>query len=275
MIMRIFTLFILLFEIFHPIVAQELYIYSEPASNMPARAFGLKYSGKFLENKNTLKNEQRHGLELQFGHNKKWMTHVASTISDMYSPNVRWESFRIYSKYRLLSVDDVHKHFRAAAFGEFSSSINPVRFDELNLEGDQSGLRGGVILTQLVHKLAVSTTLSYIYSLQDRIKGIGHSHNYNAFNYSLSGGYLLYPRSYKSYNQTNFNIYLECLGSQAVDTKTAFLDLAPALQLIFTSNTKLNVGYRFQVAGNMNRMANNSFHISIERTFLNALRPPK
>ncbi|MFN5932627.1 MAG: hypothetical protein ACK42F_13680, partial [Sphingobacteriales bacterium] len=115
----------------------------------------------------------------------------------------------------------------------------------------------------------------YIYSLQDRIKGIGHSHNYNAFNYSLSGGYLLYPRSYKSYNQTNFNIYLECLGSQAVDTKTAFLDLAPALQLIFTSNTKLNVGYRFQVAGNMNRMANNSFHISIERTFLNALRSPK
>lgn len=256
-------------------VAQELYIYSEPASNMPAKAFGLKYSGKFLENKNTLKNEQRHGLELQFGHTKKWMTHLATTVSDMYSSGVRWESFRIYSKYRFLSLDDVHKHFRAAAFGELAHSVNPVKFEELNLEGDQSGLRGGIILTQLVHKLAVSSTISYLYSTQPRMQNIAHRHNYNAVNYSLSAGYLLFPRSYKSYDQTNFNIYLECLGSQAIDTKKAFLDLAPAIQWIFNSNTKLNVGYRFQVSGNMSRMANNSFHISFERTFLNALRPRK
>jgi hypothetical protein len=51
--------------------------------------------------------------------------------------------------------------------------------------------------------------------------------------------------------------------------------MAPALQFIFNSNAKLNVGYRFQLAGNMNRMANNSWLVSFERTFLNALKQRK
>jgi hypothetical protein len=48
--------------------------------------------------------------------------------------------------------------------------------------------------------------------------------------------------------------------------------MAPALQLIFNSNTKLNFGYRFQLGGTMQRMAKTSWLISIERTFLNALK---
>lgn len=98
-----------------------------------------------------------------------------------------------------------------------------------------------------------------------------HSYNYNAFNYSLSAGYLLFPRKYNGYGQTNFNLYMEMLGSRALDTQAGFLDLAPAVQFIFSSNTKLNLGYRFQVSGDMVRMAKSSFHVSIERTFLNAL----
>lgn len=271
---NIFLLFIAA-SFFYQSDAQELYVFSEPASNMPSKSFGIKYAAKFLENRSTIKNEQRHGIELEFGHNKKWMTHIATTVSDMYSPTLRWESFRLYSKIRLLSVDDVHKHFRAAAFGEIAHSRNPVRFDELNFDGDQSGIRGGFIFTQLIHKLAISSTLQYMYSLQSRIKSMSHKHNYNTFNYSLSAGYLLFPRQYKSYEQLNVNFYVECLGSKAIDTKTTYVDMAPALQLIFTSNTKVNIGYRFQLSGNMNRMANNSVHISFERTILNALRGKK
>jgi hypothetical protein len=48
--------------------------------------------------------------------------------------------------------------------------------------------------------------------------------------------------------------------------------MAPAIQLIFNSNTKLNMGYRFQLDGNMQRMAKSSWLISLERTFLNALK---
>lgn len=249
--------------------AQELYIFSEPASNMPAKAFGLKYAAKFLENQRSSKLEQRQALELQFGHTKKWMTHVGTTVSDMYSPRIRWESIRLYSKYRFLSQDQVHKHFRAAAFGEIVHSVNGPMYDELTSDGDQSNIRGGMIFTQLIHKLAISSTLSYVRSLQKHIKHTPFASH--AFNYSVSAGYLLFPKSYTSYDQTNLNLYLECLGSQALDKRRSFIDLAPALQLILNSNTKLNLGYRFQVAGDMQRMARNSLHISFERTFLNAL----
>lgn len=253
--------------------AQELYVFSEPASNMPARSMGLKYAGKFLDGSSG-SIEQRHMLEYQLGHSARWMTHVSTTMSDMYSyPRLRWESVRLYSKYRFISVDEVHKHFRAAAFGELSYSVNDPMYEELSLEGDQSGVRGGIILTQLLHKLAVSATLSYLHSLQERVKHMGiHTYNYNAFNYSLSAGYLLFPRKYTHYGQTNFNLYMELLGSRALDKGTGFLDLAPALQFIFASNTKLNLGYRFQVSGDMNRMARNSLMVSVERTFLNAVK---
>jgi hypothetical protein len=252
--------------------AQELYVFSEPASNMPARAAGLKYAAKLLDGDRG-RTEQRHMIEMQLGLSKKWMTHVSTSFSDMYSNGVRWESARIYTKYRFISIDDVHRHFRAAAFGELSYSVNYPMYDELSLEGDQSGARAGVILTQLLHKLALSSTLSYTASLQDRIQHIGiHSYTYNALNYSLSAGYLLFPRKYNGYGQTNFNLYLEMLGSRALDKQAGFLDLAPAVQFIFSSNTKLNLGYRFQVSGDMERMAESSFLISIERTFLNALK---
>lgn len=251
--------------------AQELYVFSEPASNMPAKSAGLKYAAKLLEARDGTV-EQRHMLEMQMGFSKKWMTHISTSFSDMYSRGLQWESGRIYSKYRLISVDDVHRHFRAAAFGELSYSRNAPMYDELSLEGDQSGARGGVILTQLLHKLALSTTLSYTASMQDRISHMGiHEYNYQSLNYSLSAGYLLFPRTYNGYGQTNVNLYLEVLGSRALDTRNSFLDLAPAIQFIFNSTTKLNLGYRFQVSGDMNRMADQSFHLSIERSFLNAL----
>lgn len=173
---------------------------------------------------------------------------------------------------RFISVDDAHKHFRAAAFGEASYSVNEPMYDELSLDGDQSGFRGGIILTQLLPKLAFSSTLSYTQSLYLDREIHNEHYAFKTFNYSLSAGYLLFPRQYSSYGQTNFNLYLEVLGSQGLDKKAGFVDLAPAIQFIFSSNSKLNLGYRFHVRGDILRMANNSFLISFERTFLNALK---
>jgi hypothetical protein len=48
--------------------------------------------------------------------------------------------------------------------------------------------------------------------------------------------------------------------------------MAPALQFIFNSNTKVNLGYRFQLAGDLYRMAQQGIYISAERTFLNFLK---
>jgi hypothetical protein len=259
-----------------PLRAQELYVFSEPASNMPAKALSLKYTGKFLEGYHSGKTEQRQSLAVQLGLNKQWMVRAATTVSDMYSyPATRWESFNIYAKYRFLSKDEVHKHFRAAAFMEASYSQNDLYYDELSLEGDQSGVQAGLVFTQLLHKLALSSTVSVtevIHEQRSNDNSPEGIYPYASFNYSLSAGYLLLPRKYVSYKQTNFNIYLELLGSNTLDKSLHFVDLAPAVQLIFNSNTRVNAGYRFQLSGNMHRMATESLLISVETTFLNVLK---
>jgi hypothetical protein len=53
-------------------------------------------------------------------------------------------------KYRFLSNDGMFSHFRMAAFIEGSLSRNKEMYDELSLEGDQSGIQAGLIATQLV-----------------------------------------------------------------------------------------------------------------------------
>jgi hypothetical protein len=257
------------------ILAQELYVFTEPASNMPAGSLGLKYEGKFLKGYHTDKLEQRHMLELHAGLSKKWMLDVGATMSDMYSPNIRFESVNFYTKYRFYSDDQVHRHFRAAAFVEGSWSRNNPFYDEIAFDGDQSGIRGGFIFTQLLHKLAISSTLSLSEVLHEkRFEKVAGPQLYpwQSFNYSLSAGYLLFPRNYVGFNQTNFNLYLELLGSNALDKSLYYVDLAPAIQFIFNSNTKLNAGYRFQLGGNMHRMAEESWTLSLETTFLNALK---
>jgi hypothetical protein len=97
---------------------------------------------------------------------------------------------------------------------------------------------------------------------------------YRSVNYSLSAGYLLLPREYKSYDQLNMNIYAELLGQRTLDRKTFYLDLAPSVQFIFNSNSKLNLGYRFQIKGDQHRMEK-SFLVGFEHTFFNVLKKKK
>ena len=253
--------------------AQELYVFSEPASNMPSKSVSIKQTGKWLRNVVAGRTESRHTTELMFGVNKNFMIHGAATFSDMYTRSQRFESIRTYAKYRFLTRDGMYSHFRMAAFAEASHSRNVSGFDELSLEGDQSGVQLGLIATQLLHKLAVSTTLSITESLQKGRSLPGpKTVPYQAFNYSLSAGYLVLPKKYTSYNQTNLNLYVELLGQRTYDKKNYFIDLAPAAQLIFNSQAKLNAGYRFQLGGDMNRMANKSWMLSFEWLFLNALK---
>lgn len=248
--------------------AQELYVFSEPASNMPAHSVSTKASGKFVKNRISDKIEQRYSPELMFGINKHWMLHGALSFSDMYSSAMRLESGRAYAKYRFYSDDAVHRHLRMALFGEASHSRNKKVYDELSLEGDQSGLQAGIIVTQLLNKLAVSSSLSYIYTTTERLKNIPDPRAYEGYNYSLSAGYLLFPLSYTDFRQTNMNIYGELIGQRSTDKSRYFVDFAPAVQFIFNSNLKLNLGYRFQLAGNMLRMGDRGGLIALERTFL-------
>lgn len=257
------------------VYSQELYVYTEPASNMPAKSISVKWNTQVLNSLHHDRVEQRHTPEIMFGLNKNWMVHVAGSFSDMYTTRLRWESVRLYAKYRFLSLDDVHQHFRMAAFAEVAHSVNPAFYEEVSLNGDQSGVLAGIVATQLWRKLAVSSSVSFAQVTTEKPKFIPEAYPWQALNYSLSAGYLVLPREYTSYRQTNLNVYMELLGQQTLDRKQYYVDLAPALQLIFNSNAKINLGYRFQLNSDMHRMADRSWQLSFEYVFLNALQKKK
>ena len=259
--------------------AQELYVFSEPASNMPAHSVSFKLTDHFITSDNRFNRMSNRLMpQVMLGLSKKWMVHFGTTFANMHTSDFRYESVNVYAKYRFLSKDDIHQHFRMAVFAEASATRVPFHFDEISLMGDKDGIDLGLIATQLWHKLAVSATVTHTQVLDpSRNNKVIYvpSRNYQAMSYSLSAGYLLLPKEYTDYRQTNLNIYLEMLAQQTLDRKTYYIDMAPALQLIFNSNFKVNLGYRFQTAGNMYRMANNSWQLSFERTLLNALKRKK
>lgn len=260
---------------------QELYVYSEPASNMPAYSLGTKLSSVFIGKKSGSMDRitQRYTPELMLGINKNWMVHAGTSFSDMYSSGLRWESVYVYGKYRFLSKDELHTHFRMAVFADAAYSRSPFRFDELSLQGDKSGVQLGLIATQLWGRFALSGTASHTQGLHkdrgNKSPVFSPSRIYQAMNYSVSGGYLVLPLEYKDYRQTNLNVYTEVIAQQSIDRSAYYVDLAPSVQLIFNSNAKLNLGYRFQVDGDMQRMTRNSWLLAFERTFLNALKKKK
>lgn len=250
--------------------AQELYVYSEPASNMPAKSIGFRLTHDF-------KNEDgnfviRNAPEMMVGFNKNFMIHAQGFLSNM-DGDYRLEGGSFYAKYRFLSNDEVQSHFRAAAFARVSTSKRNVPTEDINLEGDNSGAQVGLIFTQLVHKLAVSATLGYSQAFKNTDKKFtGLPEPDNMLSYSLSSGYLLLPFVYKNYNQPNFNIYLELLGKTNPNNGKSYFDLAPAVQFIINSRTRIDLGYRFQAAGNMdNRYMKNMFLVRTEFNFFSAL----
>jgi hypothetical protein len=259
--------------------AQELYPFSEPASNIPAKSVSAKLAtmyGKGMHNNRVM---QRYTPQIMFGLTKKWQLSGNITLGDMHENYFYFESARINAKYRFLSIDDVHKHFRMAAFAAASYSRNHLDHNELNLWGDQSGVQAGLIATQLWHKFALSGSVSLLEVLNEERseKVYPKQYAFESLNYSLSAGYLLFPRSYADYKQTNLNLYAELLGGRNLDWKYEkyYLDLAPSLQFIFNSTGKLNIGNRFQLSSDIYRLMKNSWMISYEHLFLNALRKKK
>lgn len=280
------------------IEAQELYVSSEPASNMPAHSLGFRLSGQWMpQNYFGLPSIYRLSPELMVGISKKSMIHVAMYGSNYYrfyqnQPNFNIEGASIYYKYRFLSLDQDHHHFRMAAFGKLAYSNNPTVYQEINLAGDNSGAMVGIVGTELLRKLALSATFSYTQSLANALKlpeiilfpnksdgypaiAGNKDPNYevlpalanSAYNYSLSAGYLTYPKKYKDYKTTNLNLYLEFLGQFQPQLQVGYIDIAPAVQLIFNSFIRLEMAYRKQLNGNMFRVDNESLNLKLEVNF--------
>ncbi|MES1221856.1 MAG: hypothetical protein ABUT20_40535, partial [Bacteroidota bacterium] len=143
--MKKFFLLILLF-IAQRSIGQELYVFSEPASNMPAHSISTKLTGHFVtDDKIYGRFTQRYMPEIMFGISKKLMIHLSTTFANMHTSNFKFESYSVYAKYRFLSIDDIHKHFRMAVFADASHTNAPFHYDEITLMGDKSGVEAGLI----------------------------------------------------------------------------------------------------------------------------------
>ena len=126
---------------------QELYVFSEPASNMPAHSLSTKLTGHFVTNDKIYgRFTQRYMPEVMFGISKKLMVHLSTTMGNMHTNNFRFESYSVYAKYRFLSTDDIHKHFRMAVFADASHTNAPFHYDEITLMGDKSGVKPASLL---------------------------------------------------------------------------------------------------------------------------------
>lgn len=251
--------------------AQELFVMTEPASNMPAKSIGVRAMNSFMYEKDGSLNY--HIMpELMWGINQKWMVHLQSFHSSRVGDGLKTEGGSLYAKYRFYSVDDIQSHFRMAAFGRYSKNRADIHQEEIETMGHNTGYEFGLIATKLKNKVAVSASASYERAL-DNLPDYKFptSQSQNAINYTLSIGRLMYPNKYKSFKQTNINFMVELLGQTLNPNGKSNLDIVPSIQFIILSQARIDIAWRKQLYSTMERTAPNGFIIKLEYTFFNLL----
>lgn len=279
------------------LLAQELFPNTEPASNIPKKTLGLRYIGEaYSDGNGYIRNVN--ALRLMYGLTPRLSIYLTGSSSNHHKKNLptdypyhntpergvfkpyAFNGMSLYVKYRFLSIDEEKSHLRMAVYAE-GSTVNTAHDEgEPRLMDDTKGFGFGYISTYLKNKFAISLTLGGIFpgkyvgyqsDVIESMPDIPTTVKYgDAFNYSLSIGHLLLPKTYNSYKQTNINVYLELMGKYFGDTKvwitpqgvpqylveTAFipsalrkgyyLDIVPGVQFIFNSNTRLDVSANFR-----------------------------
>jgi len=265
--MRIFFILFLLIHTYI-ISAQELYINSEPASLIPkgTKVVRLTNSNIFLDGSNIMGSISNAFIvtpSLSYGLSKKIMVSGSFQFANKpyeqdMMPNFGFNGFKLYSKQRILTSDKDKYHTRLSSFIKYSYHENKFMKDNLDLELQDTGFELGLIGTQLIKKLAISITSGFT-----RISNIDEKFtqgttvkwqktNVNTFKNSISAGYLLFPRKYKSYRQTNFNIYLEYITNTIItkDFPSRYnkfsSTLAPGIQFILLSRSRLDFSYKLR-----------------------------
>ena len=253
------------------VYSQELFVYSEPASNMAAKSVGIRLSNSLMKENNSSTYNYHFIPELMMAVSKNLMVHAEAFLSNRNNSLVA-EGGALYAKYRFYSQDEVHSHFRMAAYTRASVNNSDVHQAAIDLNGHNSGVETGLIATKLINKVALSTGIAYLYAA-DNGKGnkfVYGKSNRNAVGYNLSLGKLMLPKEYTSYNQTNMNLMFEMLGQTNLETGKSFIDLAPSLQLIIKSRMRLDFGYRFAVKKDLDRTASNGALLRFEYNIFNA-----
>ena len=263
-------IFFILFLLIHTYIlsAQELYINSEPASLIPkgTKVVRLTNSNIFLDGSNIMGSIGNAFIvtpSLSYGISKKIMLSGSIQFANKpyeqdMTPNFGLNGFKIYSKQRILSTDKQKYHTRLSSFIKYSYHEDKFMKDNIDIDLQDTGFELGLIGTQLINKLAISitTAITRISNIDEKFTQGStvkwQKTNLNTFKNSISAGYLLFPRKYNSYKQTNFNLYVEYLTNTILNEdfpvrydkfRSTF---APGIQFIIMSRSRLDFSYKIR-----------------------------
>ena len=306
------------------VFSQELFPLNEPASNVPKGVIGVRAFDDTFKEVNQMRN--LFGIRLMYGLLPKLSVMATASVSNHHDTNFplglashthignqttystgnfergkkypyQFTGIYLYAKYRFLTFDAEHRHFRMAVYADWSN-VN-VAHDETepNLLDDTKGYGAGLIATYLKNHLAISLTSGVIipkpfngYS-PDTANG-GSSQMVpteikygRAVKYNLSFGYLLFPRKYQTYEQGNWNIYLEFQGKSYEKAKViqygihdvqvttplleagTYIDICPGIQYIHKSNLRIDLSCRFAMKNKSYATYYPVFSFGIQRYF--------
>lgn len=263
-------IFLLLLFIFQNNYGQELFVVTDPASNIPANTLSIRMmQSVFKEQIETGYNY--HAMpEITYGLTKNLMIRSTLFVSTR-SNNLITEGASFYAKYRFFSVDDINSHFRMATFARYSFNKADIHQEEIEIMGHNTGFETGLIATQLIKKVAISSSISFEKAFDNKPDyAFPANQGNNATNYTLSIGKLMYPKKYTSYKQTNINFMLEFLGQTINQNGKSYLDAVPSVQFIINSQARIDFGYRQQLYNSMIRSAPNGVYLNLEYNFFNA-----
>ncbi len=255
--------------------AQELFINTEPASNMPTKSYGFIIGSESFAKAGSL--HTRNDLEFMYEETGNLMTHLMLHASNYYG-NYTYNNFNVYAKYRIYTDDGFKQHFRIATYAMGAFGVQRNTFADVMLDGGNSGLATGLIFTLLENRFALSSTLGAITLVPDVNAAPGITfENVRNYNYSLSAGYLIYPEHYESYKDLNVNVYVELLGKFITYNKAdpgtitaehgTILDLAIGPQLIINSIWRIDLAMRMRLISGVESFPKPSILLRYEQMF--------
>lgn len=257
--------------------SQELFVVTEPASNVPAGSVSFKLGQSRMKEKFEEGYNYHMMPEVTWGINKNIMVRASGFISNRNSSNINkdltTEGGSLYAKYRFLSTDGFHSHFRMAVFGRYSINNSDIHQEEIETMGHNSGYEAGLVVTKLIKKIAVSASLS-VEKAQDNKPNytFPESQGDIAVDYTVSFGKLMYPSTYADFKQTNINLMLELAGQTLNENQRSFLDVVPSIQFIVNSQARIDIAYKHQIYSSMLRSAPNGVYFNLQYTIFNLSR---
>ena len=270
---RSFMLIVLSFSLFQA-KSQELFLLTYPASNVPKNVMVVRGMNSFFQRIADNSISYHFMPEVMFGINKKCML-VSNVFISNENNIVNFEGASVLGQYRFYSNDEEKRHFRMAIWSRIAVNNADIHQEEIDLNGHNSGIRLGLTGTQLLHKTALSSTVSYQKALSNFSNAFTQNYSTDAVDYTFSIGQLMLPKQYKNFNQTNLNLMIEMLGQTHLENGESFLDIAPVIQFIIKSKARLDIAYRRQLYSTMYRTQPNGIIINFQYNIFNVVNKKK